>query len=551
MAVASLLTRYGRKDFRVSFTADTTAIPETDEERPLEPEVADRARKFAQSLKEMGPTFIKFGQVLSTRPDIVPPEYIRELEALQDQVEPFPYAEVERIVEEELKARISKAFSEFEHEPLAAASLGQVHRAALRDGRDVVVKVQRPNIRETIQTDLEAFHELAEFLEKHSDVARKMSIADSVKQIRRSLLDELNYVQEARNTEILARNLAEFEQIYIPAVIHDMSTTKVLTMEMVKGRKVSKLSPLQIIDHDYGDLARVLTEAYLKQICVDGFWHSDPHPGNVFLRDGELVLLDFGMVSRITGEMQDQVIKLLLNIAENRGEEVAAVCLKVGQSLPGFDRKKFVRDISDVVATYHEADLKHINTGQLLFNVIAMANANEVKVPAELAMMAKTLLHLDGITRKLDPEYNPREVVQGYSERLMTHKLRQKFHPRNYYGALLDLNQLLLEAPRKSRELLDQMSEGGMNVGIKLHQVDDLMKAMQAIANRVTIGLVIAAMMVGSALIMRVPTRWVILGYPALGVIGFVVAGAIGLYMVITVLLVDRRSRQKARSKLK
>jgi ubiquinone biosynthesis protein len=549
--VAVLFTRYGRKDFHVHVSADASMPAEPDTEKPLEPEVAQRARKFAEALKEMGPTYIKFGQILSTRPDIVPPEYIHELEALQDKVEPFSFAEVERILEEELKVRISKAFEEFDPEPLAAASLGQVHKAVLRDGREVVVKVQRPNIREAVEKDLVAFQEIADFLEKHSDVARKMSLGESVRQIRRSMLNELNYLQEARNTEILARNLAEFEQIYIPAVLHDMTTPGVLTMELVHGRKVSKLSPLQIIDHDYGELARVLTEAYLKQICVDGFWHSDPHPGNVFIRDDQLVLLDFGMVSRIGGETQDQIIKMLLSIAENHGEEVAEVCLKLGEPDSGFDRKKFYRDMNDVVATYHDADLKQVNTGQLLFNVIAMANANNVKVPPELAMMAKTLLHLDGITRKLDPDYNPREVVRGYSEKLITHKLRQKFHPRNYYGALLDLNQLLLDMPRRSRQVIDQVTSGGLSVGMKLPQIDDLLKGMQAIANRVTVGLVIAAMIVGSALIMRVPTRALLFGYPALGVIGFVVAVLLGLYMVISSFLVDRRTRQKARSKLK
>jgi ubiquinone biosynthesis protein len=294
-----------------------------------------------------------------------------------------------------------------------------------------------------------------------------------------------------------------------------------------------------------------LTEAYLKQICVDGFWHSDPHPGNVFIREEELVLLDFGMVSRLSGEMQDQVIKLLLNVAENRGEEVADACLKMGEALEGFDRKKFVRDISDVVAAYHEADLKSVNTGALLFNVIGMANADNVKVPPELAMMAKTLLNLDGITRKLDPDFNPRQVVQGYSERLMTHKLRQRFHPRNYYGALLDLNQLLLESPRKVRELVDKLGDGGIDVGVKLHQADVLLKGMQKIANRVTIGLIIASLVIGSALIMRVPTRTQLFGYPILAILGFLAASLCGFYLVISTILVDRRDRQKAREKSK
>src|SRR3954453_22522122 len=316
-----LFTKYGRKDFHLSLSPeDIIVADETTSE--MEPDVARRAEAFAKALKGMGPTYVKFGQILSPRPDVVPPEYIAALESLQDGGEPFSLAEVEKIVEEELKVRISKAFETFESTPLAAASLGQVHRAVLRDGREVVVKVQRPNVREQVRHDLEVFTEIATTIEQHSDVGRKMNLTGAIEQARLTLMNELNYQQEARNTEILRRNLAEFPQIYIPSVIDDMTTSRVLTTELVRGRKVSKLTPLQIIDHDYADLASTLTRAYLKQICVDGIWHSDPHPGNVFVRDlednqAEVVLLHFGMVSRISREFQDEIIKMLLGMSSN------------------------------------------------------------------------------------------------------------------------------------------------------------------------------------------------------------------------------------------
>src|SRR5947209_2568413 len=314
-----LFTRYGRKDFRLSLKPDEILLAADESEGEIEPDVQRRAQAFANCLKEMGATYVKFGQVLSTRPDIVPPEYIAALESLQDQVEPFSFAEVEKIVQEELGVRISRAFETFESAPMAAASLGQVHRAVLRDGREVVVKVQRPDVREQVRHDLEVFTEIATTIEEHSDIGRKMNLTGAIEQARLTLMNELNYQQEARNTEILRRNLAEFERIYIPSVVRDMTTSRVLTSELVRGRKVSKLTPLQTIDHDYADLASVITEAYLKQICVDGFWHSDPHPGHIFVRDlddnqAEVVLLDFGMVSRIGREFQDEIIKMLLEI---------------------------------------------------------------------------------------------------------------------------------------------------------------------------------------------------------------------------------------------
>src|SRR5438132_10062115 len=372
-----LFTKYGRKDFRMSFEPDEMFSPESGDGE-VEPDVKARAEAFASSLKKLGPTYVKFGQVLSTRPDIVPREYVAALESLQDAVEPFSFAEVEKIVELELGARISKIFAEFDATPMAAASLGQVHRAILRDGREVVVKVQRPNVREEVLKELEVFADIAETLEEHTDIGRKLNLVGAVQQARLTLINEPNYRQEARNSEVLGQNLADFPQIYIPAVVHDLTSPRVLTTELVHGRKVSKLTPLQLIEHDFAELAAVVTRAYLKQICVDGFWHSDPHPGNVFIRDldgqSQVVLLDFGMVSRISEEFQDEIIKLLLAISANRGPEVAEACVRLSEIQERFEVTKFVREISMIVATFHDIDVQQINVGQLLFNVITVAN---------------------------------------------------------------------------------------------------------------------------------------------------------------------------------
>lgn len=539
-----LFTRYGRKDFRLSLSPDEFLEPETDT-HVIEPDVRARAVAFANALREMGPTYVKFGQLLSTRPDIVPPEYILALESLQDDLDPFSYADVERIVQEELGVRISKAFEVFESTPLAAASLGQVHRAVLRDGREVVVKVQRPNVREQVQKDLEVFGEIAEELEKHTDIGRKMSLVGAIEEARRVMYSELNYLHEARNTEILRENLAAFPEIYVPVVIHDFTSSRVLTTELVKGKKVSKLTPLALIEGNYAGLAGVLTRAYLKQICVDGFWHSDPHPGNLFVReiDGvpQIVLLDFGMVSRISHELQDEVIKLLLAISGNRGNEVAEACVRMCEPQERFDAVKFAREISTIVATVHGVSAKEINTGQLLFNVIGVANQNELKAPPELTMLAKTLLHLDAITRKLDPDYDPQRVIRDYGEQLMSQKLAQKFNPRNFYPALLDLNQFVLDLPHRAREIVDLTAAGKLSFGIKLTQAEEFLAGMHKIANRITVGVVIAALLVSSSLIMRV--------YPRLAMLGYVLASVVGFYLVLSTILADRKDREKAKFK--
>jgi predicted unusual protein kinase regulating ubiquinone biosynthesis (AarF/ABC1/UbiB family) len=544
-----LFTRYGRKDFRLSLDPGEVLLPE-EAEPPSEPDVRARAEAFANALKSMGPTYVKFGQVLSTRPDVVPPEYIAALEQLQDNLEPFSFAEVEKIIEEELGIRISKAFASFDSTPLAAASLGQVHRAVLRDGREVVVKVQRPNVREQVRKDLEVFNDIAVTMEEHTELGRKMNLVGAIEQARVILTTELNYLQEARNAEVFRDNLKQFPQIYVPQVIHDYSSSRVLTTELVKGRKVSKLTPLALIEGDYAELAGVLTRAYLKQICVDGVWHSDPHPGNVFLRETDsgpqIVLLDFGMVGRISSELQDEIIKLLLAVSSNRGTEVAEACVRMSEMQEGFDIIKFTHEISSLVAQVHDADPNQINTGQLIFNVIAVANNNELRVAAELAMLAKTLLHLDGITKTLDPHYDPQRVIRDYAQAMMAQKLEQKFSPRNFYPALLDLNQLVLDLPHRAREIIDLTAAGRLTFGIKLAQAEELLSGMHKIANRITVGVVIAALLIASSLMMRVPAGFHLFGYPAIAILGYLGAAIAGVYLVVSILMKDGKDKERA-----
>lgn len=539
-----LFTRYGRKDFKLNLKPEEMLFAE-EAEGPPEPDVKQRAEAFAKSLKDMGPTYVKFGQLLSTRPDIVPQEYIVALESLQDNLEPFSFADVERTVEEELGAKISKIFETFESTPVAAASLGQAHRAVLRDGREVIVKVQRPDVREQVRKDLDVFKEIADTLETHTDLGRRLNLVGSIDQARMAMLAELNYLQEARNTEILRKNLEEFPQLYIPVVLHDLSSQRVLTTELVKGKKVSKLTPLALIENDYAELAGVITRAYLKQICVDGFWHSDPHPGNVFVREmdgkAEIVLLDFGMVARISHEFQDEVIKLLLAISSNRGAEVADACVRMSQLEENFDAIRFVREISVIVAAVHDVGANDINVGQLIFNVISIANNNGVRAPSELTMLAKTMLHLDAITKRLDPDYDPQKVIRDYAEQLMTQKLAQKFSPRNFYPALLDLNQLALDFPHRAREIIDLTAGGRLTFGIKLTQAEEFLGGIHKVANRITVGVVIAAIVIASALMMDIQ--------PLLAGIGYVVSGIIGLYLVISTLMHDRRDQEKAKLK--
>ena len=314
------------------------------------------AEQLANDLETLGPTFIKLGQVLSGRTELLPPADIDALGRLQDDVAPFSFADVERIVETELRVKMSKAFGMFEAEPIAAASLEQVHCAALRDGRMVAVKVQRPDAAKQVMDDLAAMAEIAAFLDKRTDAGARYCFADLIAEFRRSLLEELDYLHEAANLRTLGEHLAGFKDIIVPQPIDSYTTSRVLTMDYVLGTKVTALSPLTRMDVDAERLGRELVRAYLHQIVVDGFFHADPHPDNVFVTDDKkIALVDLGMVGRLSDRTQDRLLALLLAAAEGRGDEAADTLIELGERREGFNEVALRRDVVDVVTKAQNA----------------------------------------------------------------------------------------------------------------------------------------------------------------------------------------------------
>ncbi|HEV8266851.1 MAG TPA: AarF/ABC1/UbiB kinase family protein, partial [Thermoanaerobaculia bacterium] len=358
--IAALALKYARGGVMAGARGDPLVPdPEHDEEDPESGgEVDAKAVELASDLERLGPTYVKLGQLLSSRADLLPTAYLDALRRLQDDVEPFPYEEVESIVEAELGVRISKAFASFEKKPLAAASLGQVHRAVLRDGRDVAVKVQRPEIRPEITEDLEAFHEIARVLTNRTEVGNRFDFERVLEEFRRTLLRELDYRQEAQNMKVMRENLREFPRLVVPSPVDDYTTARVLTMDLVSGVKLTALSPLVMLDLDGAGLAEELFQAYLKQFLVNGFFHADPHPGNVLLTpEGRVALLDLGMVSRVSSELRARLLKLVVSLGEGRGDEVAAEVEAIGEKLESYDKDRLRREIVDLVGGAQHATL--------------------------------------------------------------------------------------------------------------------------------------------------------------------------------------------------
>jgi len=541
--IAVLLIKYGRSDVVAEAGWDG------DLRRQSAPApVPAKAEELAADLEAMGPTFVKLGQLLSTRGDVLPGPYIEALARLQDDVAPFPFEDVERIVTEELGVRISKAFTEFDRTPLAAASLGQVHRAVLRDGRQVVVKVQRPDIKKQVVEDLDALAEIAGVLDRRTKIGKRFHFSDMIEEFRKTLLAELDYRREAHNLTTLADNLAEFERLLVPRPMPDYCTVRVLTMDYIEGVKVNSLSPVALLEIDGEALAEDLFRAYLKQIFVDGFFHADPHPGNVFITpDGRLALLDLGMVARLAPRLQEQLLQTVMAISEGRADEVADVAIKIGETTPDFTEKGFRKRVEAVVAQTHDATLGELQVGKVFLDMARHAGETGIRMPPELTVLGKALLNLDGIGRILAPEFDPTASIQQNSAKLMRRRMLKTVSPGNVYAGLLEVKDLVTRLPARVNKILDATADN--KFGFKIDTGIDaqgFMMGLQTVANRITFGLILAALIVGAAMLMQVPTSFTIFGYPGLAMLFFLGAVAGGLLLVARIWIADRRRRQEA-----
>jgi ubiquinone biosynthesis protein len=543
--IGLLALRYGDSDMVHDIGLDESLKEETSPDGD-----ASTPNEFANELERMGPTFVKLGQVLSSRVDLLPPRYIKALSRLQDKVKPFPFSEVEEIITQELGARISKAFSCFEHEPLAAASLGQVHAARLRDGREVVVKVQRPGIRKQIAEDLDVLEELATFLERHTRTGKRYQFLRVLEEFRHTLLQELDYQREASNLTTLATNLQDFPSIKVPLPIKDYTTRHVLTMERIEGAKITEIGPLFRLDTKTSELAEELFRAYLKQILVDGVFHSDPHPGNVFLTtDGRVALLDLGMVGYTSPAMQDSLLKLLLAISEGNSEEAADIAIRLSETTSRFNETDFRRRISQLVAERQQADLSKYDVGKAILVLGQSAGETGLFVPSELTMLGKTLLQLDEIGRTLDPNFNPNESVKRNASAILNQRMRKSATTGKAFASLLEAKEFIGALPTRLNKIMDAVGNAELEVKVRAADTNLFLEGFQKVANRIASGLILAGLIVGAALLMRVDTNFRILGYPGLAMLCFIAAATGGFWLVLSIFFNDQRNRRRIREK--
>jgi predicted unusual protein kinase regulating ubiquinone biosynthesis (AarF/ABC1/UbiB family) len=552
--IASLLWKYGRTDLAQQMSAEegfgidelplAEGQPVTD--TATSPSGQALPEQLADDLEAMGPTYVKLGQVLAGRPDLLPDAYLKALARLQDKVKPFSYAEVEEVVMTELGVRISKAFSRFDIEPVAAASLGQVHRAALRDGRAVVVKVQRPNIRKQIAEDFDVLEQIAAFLDGHTAIGRRHRFLVILEEFRLTIQQELNYEREAHNLIALGKNLKEFKLIQVPQPVPNYCTRSVLTMEEVEGQKITALGPLALRDLKGALLAEELFKAYLQQVLVDGLFHADPHPGNVFITsDGRIALIDLGMVGHTAPAMQENLLKILMAISEGNGDAAAEVAIQMSEKLEEFAASEFRRRIAQLVALQRDQGLEELNVGRSLLEVSSIAQENGLIVPSELVLLGKTMLQLDEVGRILDPAFDTNASIRRHVASLMARRMRKDLTPGSIYSTLLEMKDFTVGLPSRLNRIMDMVAHSELEVKVKSADTKMVMDGMQKIANRITMGIVLAGLIVGASLLAHVTTPFRLFGYPGLAMLCFIAAAAGGFWLVIRIFVSDYRSRKK------
>lgn len=511
------------------------------------PPTEGKPEAFVDDLEALGPTFVKIGQALSTRPDMVPPAYLAALERMQDDVAPVPFDEVRATIEDALGARMSHLFSEFDETPLGCASLAQVHRALLRDGREVAVKVQRAGIGDLVRADLDAIAGLASKADTLTDVGRRVHFSDWVHEFRKTLLAELDYRAEAENLERFGEHLREYPELVVPQPVWDYTATRVLTMDLIHGTKVTEISGLHRTEHDMGALASALMRGYLDQVFVHGEIHADPHPGNLLATDdGRLALFDLGMVAHVPPKQRERLLKLLFAAVDGRGEEVANEAIAMGTRLEAFDEERFMREVGQMVARY--AAHSHSGSqseGRLMLDLVALSAACRLRTPPELSLLGKTLLNLEQVSHALDPDLDVKQVVERHLEHVMRERLKKSLSPSNIASELIEVQALMREAPRKVSDLLSLLAENRMQVRVDGLADSPIMESLQKIANRISAGLVTAALIVASAMMMRVDTTHHLFGYPMIAMLLFLVAAGLGFTIVLNALMRDRKARPR------
>jgi len=533
--VGAVLVRYGLAELAVRIGLEGTLRLR----HKAHPDVAalSQPERLVKALEELGPTFIKLGQLLSTRPDLLPPDYVKALTKLQDDVPRIPFAEVERVVATETCRLPDDIFAEFDREPVAAASLAQVHRAKLKTGEAVAVKVQRPRIAEVVEGDLAILASVARFIERHQP---DLAIYDPVRlvdELGRSLRRELDFIHEGQNADICRRNFADDRTVVIPRIYWDYTTRRLLVLELFSGVKAANASELERTGINRGDLARSGTRAYMKMVFEHGFFQSDPHPGNIVVfPDGRVGIIDFGMFSRIDDETRDLLVDLLIAAYRQDGARLTRLVLKAGSKSARLDELALRADIQDLLDRYYGASLRDMSLGRVMRELLLVSRRHRLAVPAGLSLLMRGVATVEGLGLIIDPEFNFIEEMKPFLQRLA----RRRFGPLGWFKDLrryeADFESMVRDLPADLRQISDWLKKGEIKLQIDHEELRQIARNLSRSNNQLAAAIVLAAIIIGaSLLVVASPTALKSL-VPVIGVAAFLGAAAIGIYLLLAVL---------------
>ncbi|HEY9205010.1 MAG TPA: AarF/ABC1/UbiB kinase family protein [Candidatus Methanoperedens sp.] len=500
--------------------------------------ILSEAERLRLALEELGPTFIKFGQILSTRHDLLPPEYIKELSKLQDRIAPFEYAEAKKMIEKELGKTIEEIFLSFDPEPIAAASIGQVYRARLTGGEDVAVKVMRPGVEEIIETDLAILMGMARFAEKHIKESKFFNPVGFVEEFSRIIRQEIDYTHEAQNADRFYLNFAGSTTVKIPKIYWKYTTKHVLTQEYSEGIKISDIAQLEALGLDKKKITIDLANAYLKMVFEDSFYHADPHPGNILVsNEGVIIFLDFGMAGHIDPVLRENLANMIIAVRRNDLDLLIDSLSEVGLiSDAGSESRALRLLLEEFINKYYSLSTRFIDPTALLRDLIDVFVKNRGKIPTNIMLLSKTLIIRDEISRRLDPDHNFAELTEPYVKKMIEERIRASYIFKEASNTMRDYAHLLKVFPRRITHLLTKAEKGTLRFGLEHQGFETLVEELDIVSNRIAFALIIAALIVGSSLIIQTRMSPSLFGVPMLGIFGFLIAGFLGMGLLFSIL---------------
>ena len=492
------------------------------------------------TLEQLGPTYIKLGQILSTRPDLLPPAYIIELSKLLDSASPVPADDIIQLIQQELGGPLDRWFAHFQREPIASASIGQVHRAVLHDGTAVVVKAQRPGVERTVQADLNLILAQGHFLEARSAALRRYGLVDIVEEFSHALRDELDYTYEARNAERL-RQMVGSEGVLIPQVYWDLTTRRVIVLSELQGIQLNEIDRLRAHGYDLNSIAARIVKVYLQLVFQYGIFHADPHPANILVCDRQIGLVDFGVVGYLTPRMREDLGGLLMALVQQDADDLVHIITRMGAVSGGVEQSAMRRDVQRLIVRYYAESVESLPIAQFLSDIMSLSFRHHVRLPSDLALLARTVVVLEGVALGLDPSYVLTDNLKPFVVQLVRERLSPKRALEEGIRTWVELESVMHVLPRRVDSISKQLEQGHLTVGFEIRRLEQAMRKVDEIGNRLVFSIIIAAIIVGSALVLhggedasifRLPFTDIVLPIPQ---IGFFVAAMIGIWMLFSI----------------